>query len=200
MSTPLSMKKIVIATHNNGKLAEFKHFLSPYVPQIFSLHDFPELKDKEIPETGSTFQENALIKAQTIFQHLNIPTLADDSGLCVVALNHQPGIYSRRYAGENSSDEENNIKLLNELHEIKDRRAYFVCGLALILSSEKIIYIEEKVDGVILDQPRGKNGFGYDPLFALPECNMKTMSELSHEKKLTLSHRGKALCSLIKKL
>jgi XTP/dITP diphosphohydrolase len=202
--------KLVIASQNKGKIAEFERMLLPAGCQVLSLYDYTNLP--EIVESGSTFYENALIKAQIIAEHLKVPVLADDSGLCVDALNGAPGVYSARYAGENASDQENNRKLLAELIKISKGRsvqcgdelclstARFVCALVIYDPvSGQIVHAEGSREGCILPQPRGENGFGYDPLFYLPEFG-KTMAELSAEEKNKISHRGEALRKLVSAL
>lgn len=192
-------KLIVIATQNEGKAREFKSLFESKGYSIKTLRDFPKLEDVE--ETGETFQENALLKAETIAKHLHTTVLADDSGLVVHALHGQPGVYSARYAGEEKSDAKNNAKLLIELADIKgaDRSAHFHCSLALAHPEKESLVIDGKVEGQIVDVPRGDNGFGYDPLFFIPNKN-KTMAELDNDEKNRISHRANALKKLDKEL
>lgn len=191
--------RIVIATGNKGKAAEFKSIFEKYGFEIHTLHDYPELD--EIDETGDTFAENALLKAEGIAKELNTIVLADDSGLKVDALQGQPGIYSARYAGEEKNDAKNNAKLLGELSELpfEERTAHFYCTLALAGPDKDSLTIEGELDGFILGVPRGHNGFGYDSLFYVPEKE-KTLAELTHEEKNAISHRAVAVRKLEKVL
>lgn len=188
-------KVMIIATGNVGKAKEFEALFAKKGYTIQTLKDFPELKDVE--ETGETFEENARLKAETIADQLNTIVLADDSGLKVDALGGQPGVYSARYAGEEKDDAANNAKLLSELAELpeEERTAQFHCTLALAHPKKETLVIEGEVEGLILAVPRGENGFGYDPLFYVPE-QKKTMAELSSEKKNAISHRAVAIQKL----
>lgn len=190
---------VIIATKNKGKAKEFEALFNEKGFAIKTLLDFPELDDVE--ETGITFNENALLKAETIAEKLNTLVLADDSGLIVEALYGQPGVYSARYAGEEKNDAKNNAKLLNELADTPSdkRQAAFHCSLALAEPGKESLVIEGQVKGRIADVPRGTHGFGYDPLFYIPEKN-KTMAELSQEEKNKISHRAVALQKLSKEL
>lgn len=190
---------VIIATKNKGKAKEFEALFNEKGFAIKTLLDFPELDDVE--ETGTTFNENALLKAETIAEKLNTLVLADDSGLIVEALYGQPGVYSARYAGEEKNDAKNNAKLLNELADTPSdkRQAAFHCSLALAEPGKESLVIEGQVKGRIADVPRGTHGFGYDPLFYIPEKN-KTMAELSQEEKNKISHRAVALQKLSKEL
>ncbi len=195
-----ALKKIVIASNNEGKIREFKKILEPMGFTVFSSKDFPELE--EVEETGSSFQENALIKAKYVAEKTNIIALADDSGLEVTALQGRPGIYSARYSGEKATDQSNNEKLLMELEETGDgdRRAKYVCALALYDPENKSGEVVEGIcEGRILKEGRGDGGFGYDPLFFLDALN-KTFAEIPLEIKNKISHRGKALEKLKKVL
>lgn len=190
---------VIIATKNKGKAKEFEALFNEKGFAIKTLLDFPELDDVE--ETGTTFNENALLKAETIAEKLNTLVLADDSGLIVEALYGQPGVYSARYAGEEKNDAKNNAKLLNELADTPSdkRQAAFHCSLALAEPGKESLVIEGQIKGRIADVPRGTHGFGYDPLFYIPEKD-KTMSELSQEEKNKISHRAVALQKLSKEL
>ncbi|GAB2492485.1 hypothetical protein GCM10008929_16070 [Alkalibacterium psychrotolerans] len=190
---------VIIATKNKGKAKEFEALFNEKGFAIKTLLDFPELDDVE--ETGTTFNENALLKAETIAEKLNTLVLADDSGLIVEALYGQPGVYSARYAGEEKNDAKNNAKLLNELADTPSdkRQAAFHCSLALAEPGKESLVIEGQVKGRIADVPRGTHGFGYDPLFYIPEKD-KTMAELSQEEKNKISHRAVALQKLSKEL
>ena len=188
-------KTIIIATHNKGKAKEFKSLFKEYGYAIKTLHDYPEID--EVPETGDTFDENALQKASAISEELGTIVLADDSGLEVDALNGQPGIYSARYSGEHGNDQKNNEKLLKELENIKeeDRTANFHCSLALVGPGKEPLFVEGNIEGRILFEPQGENGFGYDPLFYIPTLK-RSMAELSNEEKNKISHRAKAIENL----
>lgn len=190
---------VIIATKNKGKAKEFEALFNEKGFDIKTLLDFPELDDVE--ETGTTFNENALLKAETIAEKLNTLVLADDSGLIVEALYGQPGVYSARYAGEEKNDAKNNAKLLNELADTPSdkRQAAFHCSLALTEPGKESLVIEGQIKGRIADVPRGTHGFGYDPLFYIPEKD-KTMAELSQEEKNKISHRAVALQKLSKEL
>lgn len=188
-------KKIVIATRNKGKAKEFEALFNKKGYAIQTLLDYPEVPDVE--ETGVTFQENALLKAETIAEQFETLVLADDSGLKVKALHGQPGVYSARYAGEEKNDAKNNAKLLNELADVKDedRAAVFHCSLALAMPGKTSLVVDGEVAGQIMGVPRGENGFGYDPLFYLADKE-KTMAELTEEEKNDISHRAVALENL----
>ncbi|MDT2011422.1 ribonuclease PH [Carnobacterium divergens] len=193
----LPKNQLLIATRNKGKAKEFEALFAKKGWSIKTLLDFPEIPD--VDETGTTFEENALLKAETIAQTLNMVVLADDSGLKVDALGGQPGVYSARFAGEAKSDAANNAKLLHELTDVPDaeRTAQFHCTLALAMPDKESLVVSGEVDGVILAIPRGDNGFGYDPLFYVPRLE-KTMAELSGEEKNQNSHRSQALMQLEK--
>lgn len=186
---------MIIATKNEGKAKEFENMFKSYGYEVKTLLDYPDIP--EIPETGSSFKENALQKATAISERLDTIVLADDSGLEVDALNGQPGIYSARYAGEHGNDEKNNEKLLNALvHTPKNERgANFHCSLVLVGPNKDALHVTGKVNGHILKEPHGSNGFGYDPIFYLPEKD-KTMAELEEQEKNQLSHRAKAINQL----
>lgn len=184
---------LVIATRNRNKLREFQDILKGLDIEIVSLDQFGPLPP--VVEDGDTFEENAYKKALHTAKILGIPALADDSGLVVEALSGQPGVYSARYAGENASDEENCLKLLNELVDVKDRSAYFQCVLSLAVPSGPALTYVGRCAGTIINEKRGENGFGYDPIFLFNELQ-KTFAELSMEEKSKVSHRGKALAEL----
>lgn len=186
--------ELLICTHNEHKVDEIAGFLQGY-----KLRSFKDLADFTPPEeTSLLFQGNALIKAAAGFRASGLPSLADDSGLEVLALGGKPGVFSARYAGEGAGDRANNEKLLKELRGIKDRRARFVSALALV-DGKKTIVVTGTVEGVILEEPRGEGGFGYDPLLYVPELG-KTMAELTLTEKNRISHRGRALVKLATKL
>lgn len=194
---------IIVASRNKGKLAEFAHAFEPFGKKVISMFDYPELPD--VVEDGETFFDNAFKKAKTVGDALGLPVLADDSGLCVDALNGDPGVYSARYAGEHGDDEANNRKLLEELEKLRlgeDTEqpllspARFVCVLVLYdPSTGRHLEAEGAVEGWITSEPAGCGGFGYDPLFYVQNYE-KTMAELTMEQKQSISHRGEALRKL----
>ncbi|OMD37047.1 XTP/dITP diphosphatase [Paenibacillus odorifer] len=198
---------LIVATKNKGKVREFEHAFAPLGLTVKSMYDYPDLPD--VVEDGVTFAENAFKKSKAVGDALGIPVLADDSGLCVDALDGRPGVYSARYAGENAGDEENNLKLLSELEKLQQGEdtgqpllstARFVCTLSLYdPSSGEELTAEGTVEGWITSEPAGGGGFGYDPLFYLAEYE-KTMAELTLEEKQRISHRGTALRLLTEKL
>ena len=191
------MIKIIFASGNKGKIAEVRKILGELDIPILSLHDINF--EGDIEETGNSFEENAKIKAIEIFNNYNFPTIADDSGLVVEQLNGEPGIYSARYAGIDSDDAENNIKLLENLSSKPEpHRAKFVCS-AVYYSGEETYTAVGEVNGKIISKARGINGFGYDPLF-VPDGYSKTMAELDPEIKNSISHRFKAFDQLKKHL
>lgn len=184
------LKELLIASHNQNKISEFKKMLAPYGVAIYSADDF-NLPD--IEETGTTFAENAALKADASAKLTGKPCLADDSGLCVTALNNAPGIYSARYA-PNHDFNLGIAKLLEELNATKspDRSAHFSCVLALKIPNREIQFFEGRVNGTITFKPRGNNGFGYDPIF-MPDGYSKTFAEMTNLEKSQISHRGRAL-------
>ena len=184
---------LVIATRNKNKLREFREVLKDLQIEIRSLDDFGPIP--EAIEDGSTFDENAYKKAIHTAKILGLPAMADDSGLVVDALNGEPGVFSARYAGENATDEKNCNKLFNALKGVENRRAHFQCVLSIAVPSGPALTYEGKCDGVIIDEKRGDNGFGYDPIFYFEEFG-KTFAELSMEEKNKVSHRGKALADV----
>ncbi|MCA8837672.1 MAG: RdgB/HAM1 family non-canonical purine NTP pyrophosphatase [Proteobacteria bacterium] len=191
-------KEIVIATGNKHKLREFGQLFEP-----FGLTVKPAERDwiAGVRETGASFVENALIKARAVSAHTNSIVVADDSGLVVEALGGAPGIYSSRYAGENSDDDANNRKLLDELADVADRRAYFYCAIVALRQVDDpcpSLFIG-RWDGEIAISNNGQSGFGYDPLFYLAE-HQQTAAQMSAEKKNSLSHRGRAVRQLLMQL
>ncbi|MEK6600175.1 MAG: XTP/dITP diphosphatase [Deltaproteobacteria bacterium] len=191
--------KIVLATRNMGKVKEIKEILRGLDLDMLSLNDFTEVPS--ISEDGKTFKENALKKARFVSRYLNIPALADDSGIEVDVLDKRPGILSARYAGGNATDEENNKKLLLELKDIplKKRCAHYKCVIAIVFPLGEEETVDGSCNGFISLEPKGLGGFGYDPLFYVPEYG-KTMAELPPDIKNRISHRGKALAKLKEKL
>lgn len=185
--------QLVVASRNQKKIAELRTMLAALCPAVtlLSLDDIHFTEDT--PETGTTFIENALIKANAITTKGYI-AVADDSGLCVDALNGAPGIFSARYANDHGNDAANNAKLLHALEsvELPARTAHYACAIACTFPHAEPIVVTGRCDGVILRQPRGNNGFGYDPLFFDPTYQ-KTFAELSGEEKAAVSHRGKAM-------
>ncbi|MBD3948680.1 XTP/dITP diphosphatase [Aerococcaceae bacterium zg-1292] len=190
------MSKILIATHNPGKVKEFTTLFSPLGIKVESLLDYPELE--EVEETGATFEENARLKAETIARMTNSMVLADDSGLCVDALNGAPGIYSARYAGEPTDNLKNNQKLLSALEGVANRQAHFICCLVLAHPDVDSLVVEGRVDGEIATQMHGEQGFGYDPVFYIPS-EQKTFAQMP-EKKSEIGHRAMALKALLEKM
>lgn len=187
------MKEIIVASTNQGKIKEIKAMLKDIDIEVLSMKDVLE-QELEIEETGTTFKENALIKAQTIANIVNKPVLADDSGLEVDALDKQPGIYSARFLGVDTSYNIKNQYIIDALKD-KERTARFVCAMALVIPGQEPILIEETMEGLINDKIEGANGFGYDPIFYFPPCQM-TSAMMSMEEKNKYSHRAKALKKL----
>ncbi len=185
------MEKIVFATNNINKLIEVQSILTDLQYQVVGSNEFPDIPDVE--ETGKTLLENSLIKARTIHKITGLPTMADDTGLEVNILNGAPGIRSARYAGENATYEDNLNKLLKSLADVPhgERQAQFRTVVSFVTNLQEH-WVEGIVKGVILHESRGENGFGYDPVFYIPELKM-TLAELSMEKKNKISHRGLAL-------
>ena len=184
--------KIIFATGNKNKMREIREILSDLGMEILSMKEAGI--DKEINENGKTFEENALIKARTVAEDTDAVVLADDSGLEIDYLNKEPGIYSARYLGEDTSYEIKNQALLDRLSDVKkeDRTARFVCAIAAVLPDKREFVVRETIEGYIGEKPAGTNGFGYDPIFYVDEYGCST-AELSEEKKNEVSHRGKAL-------
>jgi non-canonical purine NTP pyrophosphatase (RdgB/HAM1 family) len=192
------MEQLVIATKNSGKVREFRDLLLPLQCEVLSLADLAI--DAEFEETGITFGENARLKALA-YSHLTaLPIIADDSGLEVDALGGKPGIYSARYAGEGASDADRIRKLLEELgHCSGSRDARFVCALAFARAGQLLLEAEGECRGVIANEPRGNNGFGYDPVFYFPALG-KTYAELTEMEKNTHSHRARAVAALVQQI
>ena len=193
------MQKLVIASNNPGKLREFQFLLQPLGIEVLTQ---VQLGIAEAEEPHSTFIENALAKARHVSRGSGLPVLADDSGICVSALNGAPGVLSARYAGDDpKSDRRNNEKLLQAMQGVKDRRAHYYCVLVLLRHADdpQPLIAEGEWHGEIAHEERGGGGFGYDPLFWLPELG-KMSAELEREQKHAISHRGKALRVLLEKL
>lgn len=189
------MKEIIVATKNRGKARDFIGMFERLGLTVKTLNDYEEIEDVE--ETGTTFEENAVIKAETVAKRLGRIVIADDSGLIVDALNGEPGIYSARYAGEQKDDEENIDKVLQKLKGVPDneRTARYYCALALAFPDGRTKTVNGTCEGVILYERRGNNGFGYDPIFYMSELD-KTMAEITLEEKNQISHRAKAMRKL----
>lgn len=185
------LEELVLASGNKGKIAEFQRLMEGLEVQVHSMKEYPQIG--EIVEDGSTFAENALIKARAVCKATGLAALADDSGLMVDALNGEPGIYSARYAGEDHNDAANNAKLLRQMEAVADadRTARFFCAIALVLPDGREYTVEGTCPGVILRELQGEGGFGYDPLFYIPDLD-KTFAQLSMEEKNRISHRGNA--------
>jgi XTP/dITP diphosphohydrolase len=192
------MNKIVLASGNPGKLREFEHLLAPLGIEVVTQG---QLGISEAEEPHHTFVENALAKARHVSRESGLPTLADDSGICVSALNGMPGVVSARFSGFPKSDERNNLALLEAMQNKTDRRAHYYCVLVLMRSAgdPQPIIAEGEWHGEIGRTPSGEGGFGYDPLFWLPEFG-KTAAELSHDEKHAISHRGKAMKLLLQRI
>ena len=193
------MTTLVLATRNAGKLKEIRHLLESEGISVVSLEGFPEAP--EVVEDGDTFAANAVKKAETIARAVGLPCLADDSGLVVAALQGRPGVHSARFSGPEANDLSNNHKLLAEMALVPEpqRQAAFCCVMALCLPDEPTRLFEGRVEGLILQQGQGDGGFGYDPLFWLPEFGC-TMAELPVDIKNSVSHRGMALRQVVEYL
>lgn len=185
--------KIVAATKNQGKIREFQEILGKLGYEVVSMHD--EGIDVDVEETGATFAENALIKARAVSLLCNYPVISDDSGLCVDALDGAPGIFSARFAGEEATDKDRNIKLLEVMKDKENRKAQYVASIAFISPDGREITTEGKVEGEILTEEIGTGGFGYDPLFMCTEIG-KCFGIATPEEKNAVSHRGRALNEL----
>lgn len=190
-------KKFVVATNNAHKLREFSQIFSALGLEAVSMAEAGVAVDPE--ENGTTFAENAMIKAQAVFEKCGLPTVADDSGLCVDALDGAPGVYSARYGGEGLDDADRRALLLKNLTGEKHRAAHFTSAIACILSEEDTFTVEGHCYGVITETEMGDGGFGYDALF-LPDGYSETFGKLSAEEKNKISHRGKGLQLLASKL
>ncbi|SSC22374.1 dITP/XTP pyrophosphatase, partial [Klenkia terrae] len=192
------VSRLLLATRNAGKLAELQRLLATAVPgvEVLGLRDVPEYP--EAPETGATFAENALLKAREAVRYTGLAAVADDSGITVDALNGMPGILSARWSGRHGDDPANTALLLGQLADVPDERrgAGFVCAAALVLPDGTERVLERTWRGAVLREPRGSNGFGYDPVF-LPEGLDRTSAELAAAEKDAISHRGQAFAALI---
>jgi len=190
--------RVVLATRNAGKIAELRRILAEArLPvELVGLEEFSGVG--EIAETGGSFAENALIKARAVARETGLPAIADDSGLCVEIMNGMPGIFSARWAGRHGDDKANLDLLLAQLGDVPDerRKAHFACAAALALPSGEEHVVEGALYGVVIREPRGTNGFGYDPIF-VPEGETRTTAEMSPEEKDAISHRGRAFRALV---
>ncbi|NEZ46835.1 XTP/dITP diphosphatase [Clostridium niameyense] len=187
-------KKVIVASNNSHKIREIKEILIKYNMEVMSMKEAGI--EVDIEENGKTFMENAFKKADTI--HKLMPKcmiIADDSGLMVDALGGAPGIYSARFAGEHGNYKKNNEKLLSLLKDEKNKNAKFVSAVVFIINDEEIIKVQGEINGVIIDEEKGENGFGYDPLFYVPKYN-KTFAQMESELKNAISHRANALSKL----
>ena len=190
-------EKFVLATHNPGKLKEMSDILARFGVEVVSPGDLGITVDVE--ETGTTFAENAMLKAKAICAAAKLPAIADDSGLCVDALNGGPGVYSARYGGEGLDDKGRYTLLLNNMRGQTTRAAHFTCSIACAFPNGDTLTAEGRCDGSIAFAPMGEGGFGYDPVFSVPE-KAKTFGQLTAEEKSAISHRGRALESFVGKL
>lgn len=192
-------RKIIFATGNEGKMREIREILKELYMEILSMKEAGV--DVTIVEDGATFGENAEIKAKAVWNKTGGIVLADDSGLVVDCLNGEPGIYSARYMGEDTSYEVKNLNILERASKAKgeERSARFICNIAAVLPDGSVLHTEAAMEGVLADSPAGEEGFGYDPILYIPEYE-KTSAELSLEEKNKISHRGKALDMMKEKL
>lgn len=189
-----TMKELLIATKNKHKIIEYKAMLEPLGYSILTLFDYPEIG--EIEETGTTFEANALIKAETLAKRIGKPVVADDSGLAVLALDGAPGVYSARYAGESVTYHDNNEKLLRELATKKQRNAYFITVICLYQEGQEPRFFEGRLHGQIATDYKGEHGFGYDPIFQLDDG--RHLAELPLDEKNSISHRSRALTAFVR--
>jgi XTP/dITP diphosphohydrolase len=191
--------RVVLATRNLGKIAELRRILAPYRIELVGLDAYPDLAD--VVEDGATFADNARLKARVVAQQTGLVAVADDSGLTVDALNGMPGILSARWSGKHGDDVANLELVLAQLADVPDSRrgAAFVCTAAAVSPEGREVVVEESVTGTLLRKPRGRNGFGYDPIF-VPAGESRTTAEMSAEDKDAISHRGKAFRALAPRL
>ncbi len=189
--------KIILASNNKGKVKEIKSIFDNSPFEIISLYDLG--KNIEIEETGSTFSENAFLKAKAIYDYYKEPVISDDSGIVIEQLGGKPGVHSARYAGLNCTDEDNNLKVINELKNFPEpHKAKYVC-VAVYYDGNRKIEASGELHGRIIKEPRGTEGFGYDPLF-IPDGYDRTVAEISLEEKNKISHRSKAFNNLLVEL
>ncbi len=194
------MPDLVLATRNKGKIAEVQRLISLHAPQI-TLRSVSEFNLDDVEETGTTFEENALLKAETIARQTGLTALADDSGIAIDALDGAPGVYSARWSGVHGDDAANVAKVLLELSDVpdEDRGAQFVCVIALAHPDGRSIVVRGEVEGVVRRDPIGNHGFGYDPIFQ-PDGYAITTAQMDPETKDAISHRGKALREIASKI
>jgi XTP/dITP diphosphohydrolase len=190
---------VVLATRNPGKIAELRRILAAYDVELVGLDDFSDVPD--VAETGASFAENALLKAHAVSAATGLVAVADDSGLTVEALNGMPGILSARWSGRHGADKANLDLVLAQLADVPDERraAAFVCAAAAATPKGRELVVEARVDGTLLREPRGSNGFGYDPIF-VPAGETRTTAEMPSAEKDAISHRGKAFRALAPRL
>lgn len=186
-------KVIVVASGNQGKIKEFKEMLEPEGYTVKSLSDFPDMP--EVEETGTTFHDNAIIKAQAVTDRYGITAISDDSGLEIDALDKKPGVMSARWLGHDTSYDVKNQKVLDLLKDKKDRTCRYVCAIAITRVNEEPVVFEDTVECEVALEAKGSNGFGYDPIIYYAPSG-KTMAEMSKEEKNSISHRGKAVRKL----
>jgi XTP/dITP diphosphohydrolase len=193
------MARVVLATRNAGKITELRRILAPYGVELAGLDDFPDVGD--IVEHGASFVENALLKAHVVARATGLVAVADDSGLTVAALNGMPGILSARWAGRHGDDAANLDLVLAQIADLPDDRrgAAFVCAAAAVSPDGREVVVEEQLAGSLIREPRGTNGFGYDPIF-VPAGETRTTAEMSAQEKDAISHRGKAFRALASRL
>jgi XTP/dITP diphosphohydrolase len=195
----VSRPQVVVATRNQGKVGELRRILTPYDVDLVDIESFPDVPD--VAETGETFAANALLKAHAVAQATRLVAVADDSGLCVDALNGMPGIFSARWSGRHGDDAANLALVLAQLTDVPDERrgAAFVCAAAAATPDGRELVVEGRLAGSLLREPRGHNGFGYDPVF-VPAAGERTTAELSAGAKDAISHRGQAFRALAPRL
>ncbi|MEE0558058.1 MAG: XTP/dITP diphosphatase [Bulleidia sp.] len=186
-------KVIVVASGNQGKIKEFKEMLEPEGYTVKSLSDFPDMP--EVEETGTTFHDNAIIKAQAVTDRYGITAISDDSGLEIDALDKKPGVMSARWLGHDTSYDVKNQKVLDLLKDKKNRTCRYVCAIAITRVNEEPVVFEDTVECEVALEAKGSNGFGYDPIIYYAPFG-KTMAEMSKEEKNSISHRGKAVRKL----
>ena len=186
-------KVIVVASGNQGKIKEFREMLEPEGYTVKSLSDFPDMP--EVEETGTTFHDNAIIKAQAVTDRYGITAISDDSGLEIDALDKKPGVMSARWLGHDTSYDVKNQKVLDLLKDKKDRTCRYVCAIAITRVNEEPVVFEDTVECEVALEAKGSNGFGYDPIIYYAPSG-KTMAEMSKEEKNSISHRGKAVRKL----
>lgn len=186
----MKQTEIVVASTNAGKIREFRQMLEPEGYTVRSLEDFPDMP--EIEENGTTFEENAVIKAQAVTDRYGIMAISDDSGLSIDAFGGEPGVHSARYLGHDTSYEYKNKVILERMEGIHERGCRYTCAIAVTAPGKQPVVFSEVCECVIADAPRGENGFGYDPIVLYPPLG-KTMAEMSKDEKNAISHRGKAL-------